>query len=301
MSTVKNWIEAIRPRTLPLSVSGILVGSGAAFSIGKGSWTVLLLALATTICYQILSNLANDLGDGLKGTDNANRIGPARCIQQGTISIAQMKRAISLFVFISILFSGLLIYFGTRHMSGNTGVFYIVLASACIIAAITYTVGKKAYGYVGLGDPMVFLFFGIVTVCGVYPMHTGELDVQLFFPAAGIGMLSTAVLNLNNMRDYSNDKQMGKRTLVVMMGQDFAKMYHSILLLVGIVCLLIWTVALKNDWIVVSYIPLAVLLFHLRKVMGVKNAKEYDPELKVVALSVFFTSLLLFLILLWHG
>jgi 1,4-dihydroxy-2-naphthoate octaprenyltransferase len=301
MSYAKNWIEAIRPRTLPLSVSGILVGSGAAFSIGKGSWIVMLLALATTICYQILSNLANDLGDGLKGTDNAHRIGPARSIQKGAISVAQMKRAIALFVFLSVVFSGLLIYVGTRYMTLNTSVFYIGLAIACIVAAITYTVGKKAYGYVGLGDPMVFLFFGIVTVCGVYPMHTGEFDLQLFFPATGIGMLSTAVLNLNNMRDYSNDKQMGKRTLVVMMGQDLAKLYHAFLLLAGIICLVIWTVGLKIDWVIVSYIPLAVLLFHLYKVMGVKNVKDYDPELKVVALSVFATSILLFLTLVWNG
>jgi 1,4-dihydroxy-2-naphthoate octaprenyltransferase len=301
MSSIKNWMEAVRLRTLPLSVSGILVGSAAAFYTGKGSWLVLLLALVTTISYQILSNLANDLGDGLKGTDNANRIGPARSIQQGTITVAQMKRGIALFVFISVIFSGLLIYFGTRLMPWNTGVFYIVLASACIVAAITYTVGQMAYGYIGLGDPMVLLFFGIVTVCGVYPLHTGELDLQLFLPASGIGLLSTAVLNLNNMRDYNNDKQMGKRTLVVMMGQDFAKLYHAFLLLAGISCLVIWTVSLKIDWIVISYLPLAVLLFHLRKVMGVKQAKAYDPELKVVALSVFATSLLLFLLLVLHA
>jgi 1,4-dihydroxy-2-naphthoate octaprenyltransferase len=301
MSSIKNWMEAVRLRTLPLSVSGILVGSAAAFYTGKGSWLVLLLALVTTISYQILSNLANDLGDGLKGTDNANRIGPARSIQQGTITVAQMKRGIALFVFISVIFSGLLIYFGTRLMPWNTGVFYIVLASACIVAAITYTIGQLAYGYVGLGDPMVFLFFGIVTVCGVYPLHTGELDLQLFLPASGIGLLSTAVLNLNNMRDYTNDKAMGKRTLVVIIGQDYAKLYHSFLLLAGIGSLVVWIVGLKNDWMIISFIPFVVLLFHLRKVMGVKQAKAYDPELKVVALSVFATSLLLFLLLVLHA
>ncbi|MCE3295791.1 MAG: 1,4-dihydroxy-2-naphtoate prenyltransferase [Crocinitomicaceae bacterium] len=291
MSNAKAWIGAFRLRTLPLSVSGIIMGSFIAKLNGFWDSTIFTLALSTTLLFQVVSNLANDLGDSQKGTDNEQRVGPVRAVQSGVISQAQMKAAVILFAILSLISAGVLIYFGTQNLPQQILILYAVLALLCVAAAIMYTVGKKAYGYHGFGDVFVFIFFGLVSVLGVYTFYSKNFDWTNLLPAATIGLLSTAVLNLNNMRDRVNDAHSGKNTLVVKMGGNWAKLYHALLILGGIACLLAFVFPLKQEWLFLAFIPCLVLLIHLKIVMNTRIEKDFDPQLKVVALSTFAISL----------
>ena len=197
----------MRLRTLPLSVSGIILASCFAEYNGYFNWKICVLAIITTLSLQILSNLANDYGDGIKGTDNNQRIGPERAIQTGKISPDQMFNAIRINILISIVLAFVLIYtsFGVKHFL-LTMIFF-ALGITSIIAAIRYTIGSNAYGYRGLGDIFVFIFFGLVSVIGSYVLFAKTIDHVVFLPACTIGLLSMGVLNLNNMRDLVSDKK----------------------------------------------------------------------------------------------
>ncbi|HFS68155.1 MAG TPA: 1,4-dihydroxy-2-naphthoate octaprenyltransferase, partial [Flavobacteriia bacterium] len=220
---LKHYIQAARLRTLPLSVSGIIIGSAIAWYDGHQNYLIFILAILTTIGFQIISNFANDYGDGVKGTDNDNRIGPQRALQSGAISPKQMKMAIWISLIITFFLALCLIYvsFGLSNLVYS--LIFIVLGVFSIIAAIKYTVGKNAYGYSGFGDVFVFLFFGLLSTLGSYFLYTKNLDLKVFYPAISVGLLSVAVLNLNNMRDITNDKKANKNTLVVKMGSKNAK------------------------------------------------------------------------------
>lgn len=294
MTKSQAWIEAIRPRTLPLSLSGILFGSAIAFQNGFIDWTIFALALSTTILFQILSNLANDYGDGVKGIDNADRIGPTRAIQSGVISKNEMKTAVILTSILSFIAAGALIYVGAQTMSSTIIWFYVILAVLCVVAAITYTVGKKAYGYHGMGDIMVFTFFGLVSVLGVFSLYTNYFDWNNLLPATTIGLLSAAVLNLNNMRDYASDKKAGKNTLVVIIGLEFAKLYHVLLIFGAVATLFVFLTNQNRSIGFIAAIPIVSLAFHVMKVAKVQATKEFDPELKVVSLSTFGIAILYF-------
>ena len=297
MSKSKAWISALRLRTLPLSLSGILLGSGVAHYNGYWNTTIFVLALLTTILFQIVSNLANDLGDGIKGTDNENRIGPERAVQSGLISQKEMKTAVIFTSLLSLLSAIALIYFGSANMPNSIIIFYVVLAFACIAAAIMYTVGKKAYGYHGMGDIMVFIFFGVVSVLGVYSLYAKSfLDANILL-AIFVGLLSTAVLNLNNMRDYQNDAKSNKNTLVVKMGPNNAKFYHVLLIITALVSLTLFLDRLREPVVFLILLPSILLFLHIRKVMQTKNPKDFDPELKKVALSTFAISLITTIVL----
>lgn len=296
MTKKQAWIEAIRPRTLPLSLAGIFMGSGIAFYQGFGDWIIFGLALLTTILFQILSNLANDLGDGMKGTDNNDRIGPMRAIQSGVISQKEMKSAVIGTSVLSAISASILIYIGAQGMSSKIIMFYGILAVLCVFAAITYTVGKRAYGYNGLGDVMVFLFFGLVSVLGVYSLYSKAFDWNNLLPACTIGLLSVAVLNLNNMRDYASDKKANKNTLVVKMGQDFAKFYHVLALLISLICMVVFLAKIENKVLFICLLPTVVIGIHAQKVMKTTSAKAFDPELKKVALSTFGIAVLFFIL-----
>ena len=287
MTKSQAWIKALRLRTLPLSLSGIIIGSAIAKYNGFWDWNIFLLSLVTTVLFQIVSNLANDLGDSIKGTDNKDRVGPMRSVQSGLISKNEMRNAVVITSIVSLLSAGTLIYIGTIDLPISILWFYCGLAVACIIAAITYTMGKKAYGYYGLGDIMVFLFFGLVSVLGVYPLYAKSLDWVILLPACSIGLLSAAVLNLNNMRDRSNDAKSGKNTLVVKIGADWAKLYHTLLVLGGIICHAMFLVTINYPIAFIGLLPGIILMLHLQKVMKTKNPKDFDPELKKVALSTF--------------
>jgi len=297
---MKHWIEAARLRTLPLSVSGIIVGSFYAMSQAIFNWNIVIFALLTTLGLQILSNFANDYGDGVKGTDNRERIGPQRAIQSGKITPAAMKKAIALTSFITLTFAVLLIYFAFKKSYLYYSLFFLFLGILAIASAIRYTVGKGAYGYKGYGDLFVFIFFGLVSTYGVYFMFSKQLDWLLLLPATAIGFLSVGVLNLNNMRDEESDRKSNKNTLVVKIGGANAKKYHYFLVISAMVLVLIF--AYLNGFhfdqyiFVVAYFP---LISHLMTVKRNKNPKLLDPELKKLAISTFLLSILLALCLIF--
>ena len=232
MITAKALYASARLRSLPLSVSGVLLGSGAAYGAGAFRADIFALALLTTLLFQVLSDYANDYGDAVKGTDDEGRLGPRRAIQTGQMSAEQMKRVIVatalLAAFSSLALS--VLAFGERFY---LVLLFLALGGASIYAAIRYTVGAGAYGYKGLGDVFVFLFFGLLSVLGSYFLYARSLDAALLLPACACGLLSTAVLNLNNMRDIQNDVLKGKRTIPVRIGLRAAKRYHYALIAGG--------------------------------------------------------------------
>ncbi|GIJ97675.1 1,4-dihydroxy-2-naphthoate octaprenyltransferase [Capnocytophaga stomatis] len=293
---LRTYIKAARLRTLPLSVSGIIMGSALAFRAGYFRWEVFLLALLTTILFQVLSNFANDYGDGVKGTDNANRVGPERALQSGKVTRKQMKSVVMVTALLSVLSAIALIYvsFGKENLLYT--LIFFALGVLCVVAAIKYTVGKSAYGYRGLGDVFVFIFFGLVSVLGSYFLHVHQLNWKIFLPATAVGLLSVAVLNLNNMRDYENDKVMGKNTLVVKMGIDLAKYYHYYLVVLAMLCMMAFSILnFQVRWQLLYMIAFFPLVIHLLSVKRNKNLKDLDKELKIVALSTFFLALLFFI------
>lgn len=297
---MKHWVEAARVRTLPLSVSGIIVGSFYAMSQGMFNWNIVIFALLTTLGLQILSNFANDYGDGVKGTDNNDRVGPKRAVQSGVISPAEMKRAIIITSLITLLFAVLLIYFAFKEKYLLFSLIFLVLGILAIASAIRYTVGKGAYGYRGYGDVFVFIFFGMVSTFGVYFMFSKTLDWLLLLPATSIGFLSVGVLNLNNMRDEESDRKAGKNTIVVKNGGAWAKKYHFFLVISAMVLVLIF--AFLNDFhfdqyfFVVAYFP---MISHLMTVHKNKTPRLLDPELKKLAISTFLLAVLLALCLIF--
>lgn len=297
MPSVKVWLQAARLRTLPLSISGILVGSGMAIKENVFRWDVFGLAILATLGFQILSNYANDYGDGIKGTDNEDRVGPKRAMQLGLLSSKQLKSAMRLTTVITTVIVIALIYSSFGQSEPILSIVYFLLGIAAIVAAIKYTVGKSAYGYRGLGDVFVFLFFGLVSVLGSYFLFATKLPSYHFFAAACIGCFSTLVLHLNNMRDRESDVKVGKNTLAVYLGKKGALRYHNALLALGMIFWVSYLLLLKAKPILfISTIAFLPLGFHFLKVQKVQDHKLLDPQLKVVALSTFLLSFLYFII-----
>jgi 1,4-dihydroxy-2-naphthoate octaprenyltransferase len=306
---MKHWIEAARLRTLPLSVSGIIVGSMYALANPTDNiltptevfnWRLFSFAILTTLGLQILSNFANDYGDGLKGTDNEDRVGPKRTIQSGLISPKDMKRAIIITSFLTLLSAILLIYYAFADTNIVYSLFFLILGILAIVSAIRYTVGNTAYGYRGFGDLFVFIFFGLVSTLGVNFLYSKQVDAILFLPAIAIGLLSVGVLNLNNMRDEASDRKSNKNTIVVKIGGVRAKKYHYFLVVSAMVLFALF--ALLSDFhfdqylFLLAYIPLTK---HLMTVSKNQEPRLLDPELKKLALSTFFLSILLALCMIY--
>ncbi len=300
---MKHWIQAARLRTLPLSVSGIIVGSMYALAYPTNkiltptevfNWRIFGFAILTTLGLQILSNFANDYGDGIKGTDNDDRVGPKRALQSGVISPEAMKRAIIVTSVLTLISAILLIYFAFRNTNIGYSLFFLILGILAIASAIRYTVGNTSYGYRGFGDVFVFVFFGLVSTLGVNFLFSKQLNFDLFLPAIAIGLLSVGVLNLNNMRDEASDRKSNKNTIVVKIGIEKAKKYHYFLIVTAMVLVLVF--AILNDFnfdqylFLLAYIPLTK---HLITVYKNQIAKDLDPELKKLALSTFALSVLL--------
>lgn len=292
---MKHWIQAARLRTLPLSVSGIIVGSAYAYYQGFSDWRIVVLALLTTLGLQVLSNYANDYGDGVKGTD-ANRIGEKRLVAAGVITAEQMKKAVIITAVLTFIIALLLIYVAFGKDNFALSLIFILLGIGSIGAAIKYTVGKSAYGYSGFGDLFVFIFFGLVSVIGSNFLFTHFIDWKLFLPATAIGLLSVAVLNLNNMRDIENDKIAGKNTLVVKMGLKWAKKYHEIILAIGMLSFMVFLMLIKTSLLPVLLINIPIIM-NMNKVNKSEKYEDFDPELKKVALSTFALSILFWLTL----
>lgn len=279
-----------------MALSCILGGSFLAYQDNLFRIDVLILAALTTILLQVLSNIANDYGDGVKGTDNDNRVGPERAIQSKAISPDQMKRAVIINAIIAFVVGLTLIYTSLKEASVSEILIFTGLGVASVVAAIMYTVGKKAYGYSGMGDIFVFLFFGLIGVFGVYYLHTHIFKWEVIWMATFVGLMSTAVLNMNNMRDISNDKESGKNTLVVKIGFASARYYHSFLIIGAIVSLqlMIWSFELPSIFYL-AFLPSFLFLKNALFVHQVQYPKLLDPELKKLALGTFGTVILLWI------
>lgn len=292
MNKLKYYLASFRLRTLPLSVSGILLGTLLAAANGSFHGIPFCLAIATTLSLQILSNLANELGDLKKGTDNEQRLGPIRSIQSGALTLKEFQKTIFLFILLSIGFGTALICTAFGSLFSTSGIIMLFLGTAAVISAIKYTVGKNAYGYRGLGDLFVFLFFGLLSTAGAYFLMAQSITPSLFLPASAIGLLSVGVLNMNNIRDIINDKQCGKRTIPVMIGEKNAKIYHYFLILSALVCMTIYAVShphgLGGLLYLLTIFPLAYHLHYVYKHSG----KALDSQLKVLSLSTSLFALL---------
>lgn len=265
--------------------------------MGTGSFSiwVFLLALATTLGFQVLSNFANDYGDGIKGTDNRERIGPPRAMQSGLLTAGQLKKGIFVTAVLTLVLSCLLIYVAFKKENFALSFIFFLLGIAAIVSAVTYTVGKRAYGYRALGDLFVFIFFGLVGVMGSFFLYTQTLKGPVFLLAITIGFLSAAVLNLNNMRDRAADANAYKNTLVVVLGEANAKKYHYLLVGLAFLSAAVFIFSHSQDFFdlvpMVAFVPLG---FHLMIVYKNTAPALLDPELKKVALSTFLFSILFF-------
>jgi len=290
---MKHWIQAARLRTLPLSLSGILMGAFLAQSKDSFNWEIFIFSLLTTIAFQILSNFANDYGDGIKGTDSS-KIGEQRAVASGTISIKQMKKAIILTGILSFIFTIILLYISFLPFFLTEFYIFIALGIACILAAILYTIGKKPYGYLGFGDIFVFIFFGLIGVCGSEFLYTKSFDLFTILPAAAIGFFSVAVLNLNNMRDMKNDKIAGKFTLALYLGIAKSKVYQLIIMFLPFVLCLIYVLKLyPNQYKTLAFMLLLIPInAYGRRILEIDKSEEFDPYLKKVALICLFFTLL---------
>ena len=280
MAKLNSWIRAARPRTVLLSFSGVLLGGFLAFdqlrflSPSKVQpCLVIVFAALTAILLQILSNLANDYGDFKKGTDGAKRVGPQREMQSGAITEQEMKRGLAITAALCLIFGALLIFVFAKLTWQELAVF-AALGIGAVLAALFYTLGKRPYGYRGLGDLYCFLFFGWAAVVGTFYLATKSLDFSVLLPASAMGFLSNAVLNINNMRDYENDKTSGKNSLVVKLGLKKAFVYHCLLIVGAFVCLAVYLVLHQAAWY--SYLFVVLFLFFLKDLMAIKTTK---PEL----------------------
>ena len=287
---MKNWIKAFRLRTLPLAFSCIITGSFIHYH-EKFSWLIFSLALSTTLFLQVLSNLANDYGDFVKGTDNVERVGPERSLQSGAITKKAMFRAIIICSFLSLISGITLLGFSFNWEFSSSFIVLLILGLLGIFAAIKYTVGKFALAYHALGDMFVFLFFGLVGVMGSSYLQTNEFHSTDIHLGITIGLLSTAVLNMNNMRDHVNDAAQNKNTLVVKLGFEKAKRYHSFLIITALAYAIISFIG-KSPLLFLSLIAFIPLTLNVIKVWKTREPKELDPELKKIALSTFGFSLL---------
>ncbi|MEH1008321.1 1,4-dihydroxy-2-naphthoate octaprenyltransferase [Winogradskyella sp. ECml5-4] len=294
MKKIKPWLSAMRLRTLPLSVSGIILGSCFAYYNGHFNPWILFFAILTTISLQILSNLANDYGDGIKGTDNDERVGPQRAIQSGAITPNEMFEAIRFNVIVVIILTLSLLWVAFGPNNFLYIILFVILGGLSVYAALNYTMGNSPYGYRALGDVFVFIFFGLISTIGSYVLYMQVLDHVVALPAIALGLLSVGVLNLNNMRDIESDTNAGKITLAVKLGLSRAKKYHFILIigamLITVIFSILYYVAPYNFIYLLAFIP---LIIHVKKIKSAIEPDDFDSQLKVLALSTFLFSLLL--------
>lgn len=283
--SIRPWISAARPRTLPLALASIGMGAFLAASVQQFRWSVFLLSALTTVFLQILSNLANDYGDSVHGADQVGREGPLRAVQSGQITPTAMKRAIGVFTGLSLA-SGVALLWLALPGNQTTFLLFLGLGLLAIAASITYTSGGKPYGYAGLGDLSVLIFFGLVGVMGSYYLHTLSVRWIHLLPALSCGFFSTAVLNINNIRDIKTDQRAGKRSIPVRLGRSRAVVYHWVLLTLGIVCSVAYVLLDFNSyyqWLFVVCLPL--LIKNGQAVQNRRTATELDPYLKQMALT----------------
>ena len=297
----KMWLETARPKTLPLALASIITGSALAGFVGEFNWAITLLSILTALLLQVVSNFANDYGDHLKGSDTAERIGPLRGIQHGIITAKQLKNGLILAIIASLCSGLTLILVATK--SWQDLISFAVLGIVAVLASITYTIGRKPYGYIGLGDISVLIFFGWLGVGGTYYLQTNSIDFPVLLVATACGLLATADLNINNLRDIEQDRKAGKNTLAVRLGDKPAKIYHCLLIATAIVLYLTFTLLYFLHWsgfLVVLAFPL--LIKHAWTVFHAREPQQLRPMLAQMSILALLVNLLFSIgLLLSHG
>ena len=281
----------MRLRTLPLSTGGVLLGILLAAADFKISFSVAILIVVTTVCLQILSNLSNELGDVLHGTDTPDRVGPQYGLNSGELTIPKMKRLIGLFVVLCVVSGTAMTWLSFGTILELTPILVLLLGAAAITGAMKYTLGRNPYGYRGLGDLYVFLFFGIVAVTGAYFVSSHVLYWRLLLPAASVGFLSVGVLNVNNIRDMKTDAE-NRVTVAIRLGEKRAKVYQTVLIILGWVCMIAYCLLrIFDPWHYLFVLTLPLFILHLRGVWR-RTGKELDPMLPLLVMSTFLFCIL---------
>ncbi len=291
---LKAAIKSMRLRTLPLSTGGVLLGILLATADWRVDWLTAVLIVLTTVCLQILSNLSNELGDVLRGTDNADRLGPQYGLNGGEMTVVQMKGLIAAFVVLCIVFGTLMTWRAFGTLWDLTPILVLMLGAGAIMAAMKYTLGRNPYGYRAKGDFFVFIFFGLVAVLGAYFVCTAGVGLhwKLLLPASAIGFFSVGVLNVNNIRDMESDAA-NRVTVAIKLGERKAKIYQTVLIVLGWLCmtaycLLCW----PSIWHWLWVLTLPLYIKHLRGVWA-RTGRDLDPMLPLLVLSTFLLCLLM--------
>ena len=293
------WIHAMRLRTLPLSLSGLAIGASCATLDNKFSIYIFLLSLVTGLCLQILSNFANDYGDAQKGTDGADRVGPLRTVASGLISQKEMLWAIKLTIAFTII-SAVALFFVSFGLDGTPWLVFGILTILSVVAALAYTMGENPYGYSGKGDLFVFIFFGLVAVLGSYSLYGANFYNAPIFPAVAAGLLSTAVLNVNNIRDMKSDAFYGKNTFALSLGEEPARQYHLVLVSTGLLMWMAYLLLMHGTSSLVLLVFAAPVVYSAYTVYHSYNSKVLDVQLKITAMGIGGFHILLSIVLpLW--
>lgn len=277
------WLHAVRLRTLPLALASIFAGTFLAAWQETFRWEILLLASLTTIFLQILSNLSNDYGDTIHGADSVERQGPVRAVQSGLISLPEMKRAMYIFGILSLISGLFLLYLAVQDWRLFS--LFLGLGLAAIWASVSYTSGKKPYGYAGLGDISVFIFFGLLGVLGTFFLHNLSFEPITILIGISLGLFSAAVLNINNIRDIESDQKAGKRSIPVRIGRNAAVQYNWSLLAGGYFCLIIFAVISEEILTLLATLAWPIMMKVGYGVQHAKSSAETDPYLKKMAIS----------------
>lgn len=285
MTQKQAWIRAARPRTLPLAIACIALGGFMAAVDGVFRWPVTALAIVTAVFLQILSNLANDYGDSVHGADSAQRVGPQRAVQSGLISPQAMKGAMGVAALLAAVSGLALLWVAFGDNALGLLVVFLLLGAGAIAAAVLYTNGIRPYGYAGLGDLFVLIFFGWVGVMGTYFLQAQTFHWAVMLPATSCGLLAVGVLNVNNIRDIASDRQAGKLSLPVRLGLDRARLYHWALLGGAVMAALIYVLATyRSPWQFLFVVSLP-LLWHNGRTVATAPTHTLNPMLKQLSLS----------------
>ena len=281
----------MRLRTLPLSLAGIVLGASLAVRDHAFSYLTLALLALTTVSLQVLSNLSNELGDTLSGTDRADRQGIRYSLQDGEMTVPQMKRLIAFFAILSCVLGFGMVWSAFGTMLAPLPAAFLLLGAAAVWAAMHYTLGKNPYGYRGLGDLFVFLFFGLATVCGGYFLTCLDWSWGILLPAAAIGCFSVAVLNVNNIRDMKSDAAT-RVTVAIRMGERNARIYQTVLVAAGWILMTVFACqAPVRAWHFLYVFALPLYVKHLKGVWTLKD-KQLDPMLPLLVIGTFLFALL---------
>lgn len=287
------WLQASRLRTLPLALGSLAVGCAMVPADQSLNPHIVGLTLLTMLLLQVLSNVANDYGDGISGVDSKSRKGPQRVLESGLSSPEQLKKGIVTLVLLSAI-SGLGLL-GLALQSLQDLIIFLVLGALSIIAAIAYTVGKRPYGYAALGDLAVFVFFGLVAVLGSYYLYSPRFHADAVLPAISAGLLATSVLNINNIRDIESDTKAGKRTVASLLGRHRAIIYHWAMTVSAIVGFHLYLMQHSEQalWLTTLSIPLLIGVgLRLSRINNTHDQARYNVMLKQMVLTAFVTDFL---------